>query len=71
MCELCKLEPIHPQFILTICKTCNVPMIVSREHKPEFSSQEKEVLSSIFKNIRWNMRSIKDHAHCHLIDKTE
>lgn len=65
-CELCKLEGC--KFKLTICRTCGIPLIVSVDHKPEFSEEEKELIKKMFPNrkIRWKMRSLKGHAHLHL-----
>lgn len=67
-CELCNL---NDGFSMVICKTCNIPMIVSMGHKPEFTEEEKGRITKLFpdKKIRWEMRKIKDHAHCHLEEK--
>ena len=67
MCDLCKLEGYL--FKVTICNTCRIPMIVSSEHKSEFSEEEKEFIRELFWyiDIRWEQRKIKDHAHAHLI----
>ena len=65
MCELCELgEGLK----ITICRTCGVPMVVSCEHKPEFSTEERAMIERLFygRGIRWEMRSIKNHAHCHI-----
>jgi len=68
MCELCELTISKHKFIITTCVSCNVPMVVSREHKPEFTDAEKAEIQSYFpsRNIRWEMRSEKRHAHCHI-----
>lgn len=69
MCDLCKREVRKAEwFYITLCDTCEVPLIVSLEHKPEFSKEEKESIKRIFPNnkIQWEMRKIKDHAHCHI-----
>lgn len=68
-CDLCKTEEFP--FLLTICQICGIPLVVSTEHKTEFSEEEKKLIKKIFKNkkIRWTMRSIPDHAHCHIEGK--
>jgi len=69
MCELCKLNNSTDGFILTICHTCGIPLMVSREHRPEFAEWEKCFIASMFpgKKIRWEQRQIQDHAHCHIL----
>ena len=64
-CDLCNIDGM---FKLTICRTCDIPMIVATEHQEKFSEEEKRVIERLFKNIRWEMRTIKDHAHCHLVE---
>ncbi len=70
-CPLCKLESSPHFFILTICKTCQIPMVVSDTHKPDFSMEEKDLIVKMFpgRKIRWTMRSIPTHAHCHIEGK--
>ena len=63
MCELCELKG---GFKITLCNTCNVLMLVSYDHKPEFSIEEKCKIEKMFSNIRWEQRKIHDHAHCHI-----
>lgn len=69
-CPLCekKREPFGWYWI-TVCKTCNVPMIISGEHKPEFTEQEREEIRRMFPNddVRWKQRQIEGHAHCHIM----
>lgn len=66
MCDLCILEG---GLKITICNTCGVPMIVSYDHRPEFSEKEKELIEKLFpdRNKRWEMRKIPTHAHVHII----
>lgn len=63
-CDLCNLDG----FIITICNTCNIPMVILREHRAEFNAEEMVRIGLIFrgKKIRWEMRQIKNHAHCHI-----
>lgn len=73
MCDLCKLAEGGTRgesFIITICNTCKIPLIVSREHKAEFSAQEMLNIVAMFygRKIRWEQRRILDHAHCHILD---
>jgi len=65
MCELCEL---NGGLKITICRTCGIPMVVSYDHKPEFSEAEKELIKRIFpdRKIRWETRKVKDHAHAHI-----
>ena len=70
-CQLCELVKDKDGFLVTICDHCGVTMVVSKEHKKEFSDYEKEIIKSLFKGkkIRWTMKKIKSHAHCHITDK--
>lgn len=67
-CELCKLAQGNDGFIITICKTCGIPLIVSRYHRKEFTGAEKNIIKQIFSapNIRWTKANIELHAHCHI-----
>lgn len=67
-CDLCALSD---GFTMAICRKCNIPMVVLRAHRAEFTETEKARIRSLFpeKRIRWEMRSIHDHAHCHLEEK--
>jgi len=67
MCDLCELNK-GGGFIITICRQCGIPLVCSREHKPEFSLEEKLLIEKMFpdKNKRWEMRVLPDHAHCHI-----
>ena len=64
-CALCKLER---GFKVAICRTCGELLIVSYDHKQEFSEIEKARIEVMFPGakIRWEMIQIKGHAHCHL-----
>ncbi len=67
-CELCVVKAFP--FLITYCDSHPAELlIISTEHKLEFSQGEKNLIQSIFPNrkIRWEMQSIKDHAHAHLI----
>jgi hypothetical protein len=66
-CELCQTSAFP--FLITFCRSHpDQILIVSTEHKPEFSEQEKGLIKKMFpdRTIRWEMRSIKDHAHAHI-----
>lgn len=79
-CDLCNAKKslnsvmfVGPNIFVIECRTCKVPMAVSKEHKKEFTLAEKSYIPVIFYKhlklqgkIDWNMRAIKDHAHCHL-----
>lgn len=69
MCELCMLNNSIDGFILTICNTCGVPMVVARKHKPEFSGVEIQRIARMFpgREIRWEQRKILGHAHAHIL----
>jgi hypothetical protein len=67
MCNLCRKDTY--KFYITFCWVHkDTPMVVSTEHKKAFSDEEKELIRKMFpnRNIRWKMRSIPDHAHCHI-----
>lgn len=66
-CDLCILEGC--KYKLVSCKTCHIPMIVLIEHRANFTEQEKNEIKGMFPDraIRWEMRKILDHAHCHLL----
>ena len=67
MCDLCELKGC--KFKITICNTCQIPLIVLNEHRAEFTAEEKIDIIKSFpsRKIRWEMRKIKDHAHCHIL----
>ena len=67
-CDLCKLVQGNEGFVITICKTCEIPLVVSRYHRVEFTESEKDMLKKFFNGtrIRWAMRQITEHAHCHV-----
>lgn len=67
MCDLCKRNDFP--FLLTFCRTCNIPLVVSTQHKPNFSEEEKKMIQRLFPNrkIRFEMRNIKSHAHAHIL----
>ena len=65
MCDLCGSFP----FYLTFCRThTDTPLVVSTTHKPKFSNEERDMIRRLFPdhNIRFEMRSIPGHAHCHI-----
>lgn len=68
-CELCDLNNSTDGFIITICKTCGDVLVSLREHEAEFTDAKWAILERIFPNddIRWEMRRIHDHAHCHIL----
>lgn len=66
-CPLCDKSTF--KLYITFCWShSDYPLIVSTTHKSEFSEEEKELIKKIFPNreIRWEMRSIPQHAHAHL-----
>jgi hypothetical protein len=46
-------------------------MLVLTEHRPYFTDEERALIRKMFpeKVIRWEMRQIPNHAHCHLEPK--
>lgn len=70
-CPLCeRKKEITGWYYVTLCKACRIPMIVSVEHKPEFSKKEKQEIKKLFskRSIRWKQRKISSHAHAHLME---
>ncbi len=65
-CCLCDLKGSFLR--VTFCKTCHELILVHVGHKTYFSAREKHVIRMMFPDarIRWRMRSVRDHAHCHL-----
>ena len=66
-CSLCDKGSF--KFYVTFCRSHpDLPLVVSTSHKPEFSEEEKELIQKIFhgREIRWEQRTIKNHAHCHI-----
>tara|TARA_Y100000310_G_scaffold16976_1_gene16866 strand:- start:832 stop:1104 length:273 start_codon:yes stop_codon:yes gene_type:complete len=66
-CPLCDDESFS--FYITLCKSHKcTPMIVSVEHNAEFTAEEKDMILWMFpdRHVRFKMRTIHDHAHCHL-----
>jgi len=68
MCELCDLVKGEDGFVITMCRTCGMPMVVSKTHKDAFSVEDTTRIRRLFptSNIRWKQRQILDHAHCHI-----
>lgn len=82
MCELCNLEEKtkwyyqDKDFIICNCKTCKIPMIVSRDHGQVGDSERNEayftgLVKGVFHgkdfSFRKEQRKIKDHWHWHII----
>lgn len=80
-CDLCKAEKLTHRYYeddliwIAECKTCKCPMIVLKKHHKAFTDEEKfyiiDCIMSLFgktapKHIDWNMKTMKDHVHCHL-----
>jgi len=42
---------------------------VGRSHRADFTDDEWAILEGIFPDddIRWEMKKIKSHAHCHIL----
>ncbi|MCK4358985.1 MAG: hypothetical protein KAW92_09625 [Candidatus Cloacimonetes bacterium] len=83
-CELCKAEKLTHWYYeddliwIADCKTCKCPMTVLRKHHKTFTNEEKFYIidkimelfgRTAYKYIDWNMKTIKNHAHCHLRGK--
>lgn len=80
MCELCELKKItkwyyeNDDFVILNCKTCGIPMVVTRKHIMEVGEKlmrdielkVREIFGDNFK-FRKNQRKIKDHWHWHII----
>ena len=77
MCSLCNVknkEWESDKFFGLICRTCNVPMIVLKEHKASLTDEEAQEFKKLIKiyypdrkprNV--GMRSLPNHWHEHLI----
>ena len=80
-CDLCKAEKLTKQYYednllwIADCKTCKVPIIVLKKHQAKFTAEEKFYITDIVmekfgekapNHLDWKMKTIKDHAHCHL-----
>ncbi|MDP6114959.1 MAG: hypothetical protein QGG53_24105, partial [Planctomycetota bacterium] len=66
-CPLCDQESFR--FYITLCRSHKrTPLIVSVEHKQDFSQKEKDMILAMFpdRHVRFRQRTIEDHAHCHL-----
>jgi len=72
-CPLCEREHKSTRWFYVVeCDTCNVPMVVAPNHKSDFADGEKDDIRRLFGDkykIRWRMRDIPEHAHCHLEEK--
>ena len=69
-CALCKISNFS--FMITFCKSHpDYPMVISLTHKMFFNKAEKDEIKRLFPEnfIDWEMRSIPDHAHCHIVPK--
>jgi len=80
-CELCNPQketegvfdlPEGFEFNVFRCRTHHEFMIVSRHHggwEPGEKEMAEKLRDILFpgKEIRWEMRSVPDHAHCHVI----
>lgn len=83
MCELCKKEKIHKWYyedkdiFVTLCKTCQVPMVVLKEHTMEAPEEIKKKMEEKLKETAdwllgtgvWKLdkiqKKIPDHLHWH------
>jgi len=58
--------------VLTTCNKCKIPLFISTRHCKEFPAPHKAQINAIAKRlypgkwIRWEMRKIQGHAHCHV-----
>lgn len=69
-CPLCKKQNFP--FMITFCKSHpDHPLIISMTHKQQFTEEEKEIIKRLFPNnkIGWEMKSIPQHVHCHIVPK--
>lgn len=84
MCDLCKLEKktkwyyYDDDIVICDCITCNVPMVVLREHtmfvSPKMVEKIIRVVNHIFgKNYKFRtiQRTIPDHFHWHIFTEKE
>jgi len=55
---------------VTICDKCKIVLIATKDKRQFFTEEEKNIIRHIAeltnKKIRWEQRTIKDWAHCHL-----
>lgn len=66
-CELCEKDSFD--FYITFCRSHpDEILIVATHHRPNFTAMETAKIRKMFQNrkIRWEMRSVKDHAHAHI-----
>lgn len=66
-CPLCDRESFR--FYITLCRSHRrTPLIVSVEHRPDFTEGEQEMILAMFpdRHVRFEMKSLPEHAHCHL-----
>jgi len=84
-CDLCKLiqgkiitENYYEdeRVIIVNCKSCEIPMLVLKDHRMELSSEEERDFEYIIKRqlpdlwyIRKKQRKIHDHLHWHIIHR--
>lgn len=72
LCDLAKEKGVLLGIFLATCNKCNVPMIVVAEHQADFSPAQKDYIKVFVAGaypgaeVRWEMKSIKGHAHCHV-----
>jgi hypothetical protein len=74
-CDLCNAEGenLSKTFKTLICRSCKVPMIVLRHHRPTINKSERKEAESLRrrhfsdKRFRGYMRKMPDHWHDHLI----
>ncbi len=66
-CPLCD-RASFPLYITFCDSHPSWPLIVSSAHKPSFNKDEQGLIGRLFsrRRIRWEMKSIQDHAHCHI-----
>lgn len=65
-CSLCSND-FH--FYIAFCRSHpDQILIVGIAHRPNFTDEEKELIKKMFpdRSIRWEMKSIPQHAHCHV-----
>ena len=79
-CKLCLNEKLTKRYYednliwIANCLTCNIPMVVLKEHKMNLIEEEENKIINKIKEIfgnnitfRKNQRQILDHLHWHIL----
>lgn len=69
----CDLDTVS--LTVTFCRTDGDLLLSAREHRRDFTVEETKTISRIAEmvggRVRWEQRSIKDHAHAHIESPAE